>query len=99
LLALPEADQQYLRIYGLDFPESKGFIHEQMLIAVEGTPPGTAYRTGKPVVVEFSELAPFCPQNAPLAEGLQCGCALPLISRNRVLGISRSHSGLAGATG
>lgn len=83
MLALPEPDNTRLRVYGLDFPDSKGYLQDDMLIPIERTPPGNAIRTGKASVVDFRELAPFCP---PQAEGLQSGCALPLISRGRVLG-------------
>ena|SRR6266568_3012679 len=86
MLALPEPDKTHLRIYGLDFPVGKGHIQEEMLIPIEGTPPGGAFQSGKPVVMDFRELAPFCPKMPPLAEGLESGCALPLISRDRVLG-------------
>ncbi|PYX71934.1 MAG: hypothetical protein DMG72_16170 [Acidobacteria bacterium] len=88
MLTLPEPDNLHLRIYGLDFPEGKGFIHDDMLIPLEAdkAPPVVAFRTGMPVVVDFRELEPYCPAAAPVAEGLKSGCALPLISRNRVLG-------------
>jgi formate hydrogenlyase transcriptional activator len=87
MLALPEPDNLHLRVYGLDFPESKGFIHDQMLIPIEAAaPPVIAFRTGKSLVVDFRELAPFCPGGPPVAEGLESGCSLPLISRDHVLG-------------
>jgi formate hydrogenlyase transcriptional activator len=91
MLALPEPDNAHLRVYGVDFPEGKGFIRDEMLIPLEATnaPPVAAYLDSKPVVVKFRELAPFCTVQQPappLAEGLESGCSLPLISRNRVLG-------------
>jgi formate hydrogenlyase transcriptional activator len=87
MLALPEPDNLHLRVYGLDFPEGKGFIHDQMLIPIEAlAPPVVAFRTGKSLVVDFRELAPFCPGGPPVKEGLESGCSLPLISRNHVLG-------------
>src|SRR6202035_548251 len=50
-VGLPEAeDDKHLRLYALDFPDSKGFVREEVLIPIEGTPPGTAFKTGEPVV-------------------------------------------------
>jgi formate hydrogenlyase transcriptional activator len=88
MLTLPEPDNRHLRIYGMDFPEGKGILHEDMLIPIdmEHAPPVVSFRTGQPTIVEFRELAPFCPAAPPLGEGLESGCTLPLISRNRVLG-------------
>src|ERR1700740_3268981 len=49
-VGLPERDKAHLRLYAMDFPESRGFLTEETLIPIEGTPPGSAFRTGKPVV-------------------------------------------------
>ena len=85
---LPDPESNSLRIYALDFPESKGFLQEEILIPLEDTGPGQVFRTGEPLVChpdslnmnqEISSLV--------IGEGLQSGCLLPLISRNRVLGV------------
>src|SRR5260370_7501407 len=39
-------DSTHLRLYAVDFPESKGFIREETPIPIEGTPPGKAFKTG-----------------------------------------------------
>jgi formate hydrogenlyase transcriptional activator len=86
---LPDAEQHQLRVYALDFPDSQGFIHEEALIPMEGSHPGKAFRTGKPVVVDRSDPAEFSPEQYCIiaGEGLQAHCLLPLISRNRTLGV------------
>ncbi len=86
---LPEPDGKHLRVYALDFPESKGFIHEEELIPVENTPPGEVFRSGKLQVLgprEETGIDPeaYCPA---VKEGLKSRCLLPLISRNRSLGV------------
>jgi formate hydrogenlyase transcriptional activator len=49
---LPDAEYHQLRIYALDFPDSQGFIQEEILIPMESSLAGQAFRTGKPVVLE-----------------------------------------------
>jgi formate hydrogenlyase transcriptional activator len=49
---LPDPDGKHLRIYALDFPESKGFLQEENLIEIEGTGPGQVFRTGEALVGE-----------------------------------------------
>ncbi|HEX2277175.1 MAG TPA: sigma 54-interacting transcriptional regulator [Candidatus Tectomicrobia bacterium] len=82
---LPDAERHQLRVYALDFPDSQGFIREETLIPIEGSLPGRAFQTGKPVVVDRSDPA----EDSCLitGEGLQSHCFLPLISRHRGLGV------------
>jgi formate hydrogenlyase transcriptional activator len=82
---LPDAERHQLRVYALDFPDSQGFIREETLIPIEGSLPGKAFQTGKPVVLDRSDPAEVSCLIA--GEGLQSHCFLPLISRNRVLGV------------
>jgi len=87
-VGLPEAeDKKHLRLYALDFPDSKGFVQEEILIPLEGTPPGMAFKTGEPLVGTIRELCDMFPDSPPLAEGLKTGCILPLTSRGRVHGV------------
>src|SRR6202166_2487935 len=48
-LALPHEENKQLQLYILDFPEGKGFLHEEGLYSMEGSPYGTAFRTMKPL--------------------------------------------------
>ena len=84
---LPEGNQ--LRVYAQDFPESKGFAKEEKLLPIEGTAPGMAFSTGKPVMSNFQDLHSLDPKGAEIreAEGLKVGCLVPLISRTRTLGV------------
>jgi formate hydrogenlyase transcriptional activator len=82
---LPEAEHHQLRVYALDFPDSQGFIQEEALIPIEGSLPGKAFQTGKPVVVDRSDPAEVSCLAA--SEGLQSHCFLPLIVRNGILGV------------
>src|ERR1700723_181661 len=84
---LPEGNQ--LRVYAQDFPESKGFAKEEKLLPIEGTGPGIAFSTGKPVMSNFQDLHSLDPKGAEIreAEGLKTGCLVPLISRTHALGV------------
>jgi formate hydrogenlyase transcriptional activator len=82
---LPDAEGHQLRVYALDFPASQGFIQEEALIPIEGSLPGKAFQTGKPVVADRSDPAEVSCLIA--GEGLQSHCFLPLISRHRGLGV------------
>ncbi|HET8924010.1 MAG TPA: sigma 54-interacting transcriptional regulator [Candidatus Acidoferrum sp.] len=88
-LSLPDAENKRMRIYALDFPEGKGFLHEELVFSIEGSPSGRAFRTMKPFALE----SPFTGwMNYPIVqiadrEGLKSFRFLPLISRNRALGV------------
>src|SRR5208337_1819288 len=80
---LPDAEQVQLRQLAVDFPESKGFLTEDFVLPVEGSPIGTVFTTGKSAAVNVTnEQTPEA-----RAEGLNSIYALPLISRSRTLGV------------
>src|SRR6202045_2830742 len=85
---LPDAERVHLRQLAMDFPESKGFAKEGALKPIEGSVIGAVFKANKPVVLDLSreQLAPHVSAEAR-AEGLESGCALPLISRGRTLGV------------
>src|SRR5258708_34197932 len=85
---LPDSKQGQLRAHGLEFLESKGFAKEDLLLPVEGSLIGSVFKTGKPLVVG-GKTDYMSEQVTPeaLAEGLVSGVGLPLISRNRTLGV------------
>jgi len=87
-LSLPDREKENLRVYGLDFPAAKGFMQDQMVLPIEGTSPGTAYQTGKPVRFGNAPkaLAPMA-LKVNAAEGFESGCFLPVIRGNRTLGV------------
>jgi formate hydrogenlyase transcriptional activator len=87
---LPDPDGQQLRVYALDFPDSKGLFREESLIPIEGSHPGEAFRTGKPLLKSRHELDVERSSEhyqRVAGEGVQSGCLLPLISRGRTLGV------------
>ena len=87
-VGLPDAERAgQLQYYAVDFPESRGFIREEILIPIEGTPPGATFKTGEPFVGTIADLACLSPDAPPIAEGLTAGCILPLASKGRIHGI------------
>ncbi|MGB8986684.1 MAG: sigma 54-interacting transcriptional regulator [Candidatus Sulfotelmatobacter sp.] len=85
---LPDAERVYLRQLAMDFPESKGFAKEDALQPIAGSVIGTVFRAGEPVILDLcnEQLAPHVGTHVR-AEGLESGCALPLISRGRTVGV------------
>jgi formate hydrogenlyase transcriptional activator len=85
---LPDADHRQLRQRVMDFPDSKGFAKEDLLQPVEGSFVGSAFKTGKAVTATLADLTKE-PASGDVArgEGIQSGLALPLVSRNRTLGV------------
>ena len=88
-LSLPEPEGQELRLYALDFPEGKGFLHEELVYSIDGSPSGTAFRTMKPLTLKnlFTEGLNYPIVQVALREGLKSFCFLPLISRSRAIGV------------
>ena len=86
---LADADGVYLRVHALDYPDSRGIFVEGAMVPVEGTMPGDSFRSGKPMVVNRLDPAEMSPEmySKATAEGLNSLCDVPLISRNRLLGV------------
>jgi len=80
------SDQLQLNV--LDFPEGKGFLHEEGLYSIEASPYGTAFQTMKPLALDSPFAGwldnPVVQQRAN--EGFKSLCFVPLISRNRAIG-------------
>src|SRR2546428_4648659 len=86
-VCFPDSEMKRLQTFVIDFPDSKGFIREE-LISIEGSLGGFVFRTGKPWAGNATDLLQSGLKNDPaIAEGLKTGCVLPLISRNGVLGV------------
>jgi formate hydrogenlyase transcriptional activator len=85
---VPDSEQVHLRQLAMDFPESHGFVTEDSVRPVEGSIVGRAFKTGKPIVLDVigEQMAPEEARQVH-AEALESGCALPLISRGRTLGV------------
>jgi formate hydrogenlyase transcriptional activator len=84
---LPDSAGNRLQTFMLDFPESKGFIREEYCL-MEGSLGGFVFRTGKPWRGNASDVLQLGLKDEPaIPEGLKTGCFVPLVSRNRVLGL------------
>jgi|HubBroStandDraft_6_1064221.scaffolds.fasta_scaffold60006_1 formate hydrogenlyase transcriptional activator len=88
-LSLPDAENKQLRLYALDFPEGKGLLREELVYSMEGSPSGTAFRTMKPLTLKspFTGWLHYPIVQIAIREGLKSFCFLPLISRNRAIGV------------
>ena len=85
---LPDADPSRMRQLAMDFPEGRGFLREDSLRSIAGTNLGIAFTEGKSVVVPKADLMSDQEILGTVrSEGIQSGLALPLISRNRTLGV------------
>ena len=83
-VTLPDPETGELRLYAFDFPGRRGIVREGMSIPEGSAALLRAFRTGQPVCVGEVES-----RAEPLAsaEGVKSICQLPLISRERVLGV------------
>jgi len=45
-------EKRNCKLHVLDFPEGKGFLHEEETYSIEGSPYGTAFRTMKPLAAQ-----------------------------------------------
>jgi PAS domain S-box-containing protein len=87
-VCFPDAELNRLQTFVLDFPESKGFIREEFFVPMEGSLSGFVFRTSKPWVGNASDVLQLgLKDEAAIPEGLKTGCILPLVSRNRILGV------------
>jgi len=87
-VCLPDSEMNRLQTFVLDFPESKGFIQEEYFTPIEGSLSGLVFRTGKLWVGNASDVLQLgLKDEAAIPEGLKTGCILPLVSRNRILGV------------
>jgi formate hydrogenlyase transcriptional activator len=87
-LALYEEDKNKMRMLALDFPEGKGLIHEEMLVPLEGSIAGTAFRSRQPLVLDHEGMKRFDSPTSLLMrdEGVRSVVSMPLITRDRALG-------------
>lgn len=86
---LPDEDGTHLLVHALDYPDSKGIFVEGAMVPIEGTMPGDAYKSCKPIVINRldPEVIPEEMYRKAKGEGLNSFCDLPLVSRKRLLGI------------
>jgi formate hydrogenlyase transcriptional activator len=87
-LSLPDAENKQLRLYAVAFPGGKGFLQEDLVYPIEGSPSGTAFRTMKPLTLQspFTGWLHYPIVQIAVREDLKSFCFLPLISRHRAIG-------------
>jgi len=87
-LALYEEDKNKMRVLALDFPQGKGLIHEEMLVPLDGSIAGSAFRNRRPVVLDNRAMEGFDSPTSRLMrdEGVRSVASMPLITHDRVLG-------------
>ena len=88
-IMLADAEGKYLKVHALDYPDSRGIFTEGALVPIDGTMPGNSFKSGKPVVVNRLDPTEMPPEMYRKAsqEGLNSFCDVPLISKNRLLGV------------
>jgi len=85
---LPDIEHVHLRQLAMDFPQSKGFVTEDLLQPIEHSLVGGVFKSGKPLILDaMSQQVDHIESSEARAEALESGCALPLISRGRTLGV------------
>jgi formate hydrogenlyase transcriptional activator len=87
-LALFEPAVNQMRMLALDFPQGKGLIREEMLVQLEGSISGKAFRNRQSLVLDRAAMEEF---NSPTSrllrdEGVRSVVCMPLITHDRALG-------------
>jgi formate hydrogenlyase transcriptional activator len=86
-ICLFEPGAERYKLYGLDFPDSKGFFAEGQLITTVGVAK-CILETQKPIILNNAVSDEMPPEisDKVLAEGLRSRCLIPLVHRRRALG-------------
>src|SRR6201987_2749874 len=82
-VSLPDGASGKIRVFAMDFPPGKGLIKEDLLVA-PSTAAKKAMDTLKPVVLDSQESDNCVSGNA---EGIRAQCIIPLVNRDRLLGL------------
>ena len=82
-VSLPDGASGQIRVFAMDFPHGKGLIKEDLLVAPSAAAK-KAMDTLKPVVLDSQE-SDNCVSGH--AEGIKTQCIIPLVNRDRILGL------------
>jgi formate hydrogenlyase transcriptional activator len=87
-ISLLDSESGQFRICALDFPNSNGFVREDLVTPPDGVS-GRAFETLKPVIMNQFDPAEFGPEGSQIiiGEGLKTLCIVPLVNRGRALGV------------
>jgi formate hydrogenlyase transcriptional activator len=89
VVVLPDESPGHLRIEALDFPEGKGLLQQGLVVPIDGTMAGKAFKDGAPVVANQIDPRNYSPDvyRRLMGEGLQSQCMVPFVSHGRALGV------------
>src|ERR1700720_3554770 len=87
-LALLDPDTGLLKIHALDFPGHQGIFKQEITIARDASPAGTAITTGQALLARGAELDRYTSDVMRVLrnEGLQNVCCVPLITQGHTFG-------------
>ncbi|HZC34139.1 MAG TPA: sigma 54-interacting transcriptional regulator, partial [Chthoniobacterales bacterium] len=87
-VSLPDEASGKIRVFAMDFPHGKGLIKEELLVAPSPAAK-KAMDTLKPVVLDTRDPDKCVSGQTEIAaaEGIKAQCIIPLVNRDRVLGI------------
>ncbi|HYL10860.1 MAG TPA: sigma 54-interacting transcriptional regulator [Candidatus Acidoferrales bacterium] len=88
-LATYDAAQNLMRIHTLDYPGGSGRFREEMTVALQNSPDGSCFQGRTPKLSTRVELESFDSEvvRLLLAEGVRTMCCVPLVARDRVIGV------------
>ncbi|HEU4389579.1 MAG TPA: sigma 54-interacting transcriptional regulator, partial [Blastocatellia bacterium] len=90
-LTLYDAESNVLRqrAFARKRPDTLEFVDEGLEIPIEGTPMGKAFTEGRPLLIRRPDRETYNSEAAAqlIEQGASSGCAVPLITRGRKLGV------------
>jgi formate hydrogenlyase transcriptional activator len=87
-LILPDAANEHLQVYALDFPDGKGVLRQGMSKELDSSMAGQVFRSGKPWVGDIEEWNKSGFDDRVISgDGVETICMLPLIRCRNILGV------------
>jgi len=88
-LALHDPNTNQFRLQLLDAAYGKDLLGKEIVVPMEGSPLGWVFRTREPLILTRLDSERFNRETLQhlMAAGLKSACWLPLVSRDRVLGV------------
>ena len=86
-VGLPDPESKQLRLHALDYLAGTGITKEEGAVLEENSLFHKVLESREPLMVNSSELAQLDPSDRAASQEFQTIVALPLISRNRMLGV------------
>jgi formate hydrogenlyase transcriptional activator len=87
-LILPDAANEHLQLYALDFPDGKGVLRQGMSRELDNSLAGHVFRSGKPWVGDIEEWNKSGFDDTVISgDGVETICMLPLVRCRNILGV------------